>query len=75
MSFIVEIIDDESVREYFKTFARIAYNNIKGSEQMDVCRLLTPIRNQVIECKCIWTLKRDMSGLPLMILGNFLPVL
>ncbi|KAL3229090.1 Transcription activator of gluconeogenesis ERT1 [Nakaseomyces bracarensis] len=75
MTFIVEIMDDESVREYFKTFSRVAYNNIKGSEQMDICRLLSPIKGQVIECKCMWTLKRDMSGLPLMILGNFMPIL
>lgn len=75
MTFIVEIMDDESVREYFKTFSRVAYNNIKGSEQMDICRLLSPIEGQVIECKCMWTLKRDMSGLPLMILGNFMPIL
>lgn len=75
MTFIVEIMDDESVREYFKTFSRVAYNNIKGSEQMDVCRLFSPIEGQVIECKCMWTLKRDMSGLPLMILANFMPIL
>ncbi|SCU84047.1 LAME_0C07976g1_1 [Lachancea meyersii CBS 8951] len=75
MTFIVELMDDESVREYFKTFNRVAYQDFKGSERMRTCRLLTPIRHRVIECCCIWTLKRDVFGLPLMIIGNFMPLL
>lgn len=75
MSFIIEILDDESVRDYFKTFAKVAYKDFKGSERMKTCNLLTPTRGQVIPCCCMWTLKRDVSGLPLMILGNFMPIL
>ncbi|AQZ16199.1 ERT1 (YBR239C) [Zygosaccharomyces parabailii] len=75
MTFIVEIMDDESVNDYFKTFAKVAYKDFKGSEKMQCCNLLTPARGQVIRCCCIWTLKRDVSGLPLMILGNFMPIL
>ncbi|CEP64801.1 Ert1p LALA0_S13e03312g [Lachancea lanzarotensis] len=75
MTFIVELMDDPSVREYFKTFKRVAYQDFKGSERMETCRLLTPVRNQVINCCCIWTLKRDVFGLPLMIIGNFMPIL
>lgn len=73
MTFIVEIMDDDSVREYFKTFATIAYKDFKGSQQMKVCRLLTPIQGTLVECECIWTLKRDFAGLPLMIIANFMP--
>lgn len=75
MTFIIEIMDDESVRDYFKTFAKVAYKDFKGSERMKTCNLLTPTRGQVIPCCCMWTLKRDVSGLPLMILGNFMPVI
>ncbi|CAB4256688.1 similar to Saccharomyces cerevisiae YBR239C ERT1 Transcriptional regulator of nonfermentable carbon utilization [Maudiozyma barnettii] len=75
LTFVVEILDDESVRDYFKTFSSIAYKDFKGCEQMKVCRILTPIEGQVVHCSCLWTLKRDISGLPLMILGNFMPIL
>ncbi|SCU81230.1 LAFA_0C03466g1_1 [Lachancea sp. 'fantastica'] len=75
MTFIVELMDDQSVREYFKTFNRVAYQDFKGSERMKTCRLLTPVRDQKINCCCIWTLKRDVFGLPLMIIGNFMPIL
>ncbi|SCU77920.1 LADA_0A02872g1_1 [Lachancea dasiensis] len=75
MTFIVELMDDESVREYFKTFNRVAYQDFNGSERMKTCKLLTPIRGREIECCCIWTLKRDVFGLPSMIIGNFMPIL
>lgn len=75
MTFIVEIMDDESVRNYFKTFAKVAYKDFKGSERMKTCNLLTPRKDQIIPCCCMWTLKRDVSGLPLMILSNFMPIL
>ncbi|CCF59382.1 hypothetical protein KAFR_0G03500 [Kazachstania africana CBS 2517] len=75
MTFIVEILDDESVRDYFNTFASVAYKDFKGSERMKTCRVLTPIKGQVIDCCCLWTLKRDISGFPLMILGNFMPIM
>ncbi|CCD25521.1 Ert1p NDAI_0F02030 [Naumovozyma dairenensis CBS 421] len=75
MTFLVEILDDGSVRDYFKTFSNVAYKDFKGSEIMNHCGILTPIEGVVIECCCIWTLKRDISGLPLMILGNFMPKL
>lgn len=75
MTFIVELMDDESVREYFKTFNRVAYRDFKGSERMKTCKLLTPFRGREVECCCIWTLTRDVFGLPLMIIGNFMPIL
>lgn len=74
MTFIVEILDDESVRDYFKTFSSVAYKDFKGTDRMKTCRILSPIRGNVINCCCLWTLKRDISGLPLMILGNFMPI-
>ncbi|SCU96890.1 LAMI_0F08108g1_1 [Lachancea mirantina] len=75
MTFIVEIMDDDSVREYFKVFSQVAYRDFKASEQMQRCRLLTPQLGQEIDCCCMWTAKRDVFGLPLMIVGNFMPLL
>ncbi|GMM57756.1 Ert1 protein [Maudiozyma humilis] len=74
MTFVVEILDDESVREYFRTFSSVAYKDFRGSERMRVCRVRSPVKGLVVECGCQWTLKRDISGLPLMIIGNFMPV-
>lgn len=75
MTFIVEILDDQSVRDYFKTFSNIAFKDFEGSEIMTNCQILSPIKDKLINCCCIWTLKRDISGLPLMIVGNFMPIL
>lgn len=75
MTFIVEILDDASVEDYFRTFSKVAYKDFKGSERMQVCNVLSPIKGTIIKCCCMWTLKRDVSGLPLMILGNFMPIL
>lgn len=75
MTFIVEILDDQSVRDYFKTFSNIAFKDFEGSEIMKRCKILSPIKGKLINCCCMWTLKRDISGLPLMILGNFMPIL
>lgn len=73
MTFIVEILDDQSCLEYFRTFSRVAYRDFTGSEQMRVCNLLTPIDGVTVSCCCAWTLKRDVSGLPLMVIGSFMP--
>lgn len=75
MTFMVELMDDDTVMEYFKTFTRVAYQDFKGAETMRVCNLLTPIKGTVIKCRCLWTLKRDAFGLPMMIIGNFMPIL
>ncbi|CCK72917.1 Ert1p KNAG_0M00640 [Huiozyma naganishii CBS 8797] len=75
MTFIVEILDDQSVRDYFRTFSSVAYKDFRGTEQMRVCNILSPIAGKTVRCVCMWTLKRDISGLPLMILGNFMPIL
>ena len=75
MAFIVEIMDDDTVIDYFKTFSKIAYKDYKGSETMTYCKILTPLEDSPIACHCVWTLKRDVLGLPLMIVANFMPYL
>ncbi|EDK42041.1 conserved hypothetical protein [Lodderomyces elongisporus NRRL YB-4239] len=72
--FIVELLDDESVVEYFQVFSRIAFGDFLGAT-MTECTLLTPNPDVKIRTGCVWTLKRDVFGIPMMIVGNFLPIL
>lgn len=72
--FIVELLDDKSVLEYFQLFLRIAFGDFLGAT-MTECTLLTPNEGVKIRASCIWTLKRDVFGIPMMIIGNFLPIL
>lgn len=72
--FIVELLDDKLVVEYFQLFSRIAFGDFLGAT-MTECTLLTPKPDVKIRMGCIWTLKRDVFGIPMMIIGNFLPIL
>lgn len=72
--FIVEVLDDKSVVEYFELFSKIAFGDFLGAT-MTECTLLTPKKDVKIRAGCIWTLKRDVFGIPMMIIGNFLPIL
>lgn len=73
ITFIVELMDDVSVVEYFDLFSTIAYGDFRGAT-MTGCTLTTP-ENTTIKTTCMWTLKRDVFGIPMMIIGNFLPIL
>lgn len=72
--FIVELLDDKSVVEYFQLFLRIAFGDFLGAT-MTECTLLTPKKDVKIRTGCMWTLKRDVFGIPMMIIGNFLPII
>lgn len=72
--FIVEVLDDKSVVEYFELFSKIAFGDFLGAT-MTECTLLTPKNDVKIRAGCMWTLKRDVFGIPMMIIGNFLPIL
>ncbi|KAM9933482.1 hypothetical protein OXX80_006901 [Metschnikowia pulcherrima] len=73
-TFIVELLDDKSVVEYFQLFSKIAFGDFLGAT-MTECTLLTPKPNVKIRAGCSWTMKRDVFGIPMMIIGNFLPIL
>ncbi|KAH3670298.1 hypothetical protein WICMUC_004867 [Wickerhamomyces mucosus] len=73
LTFIVELMDNVSVIEYFNLFSTIAYGDFRGAT-MTGCTLLTP-ENSTVKTTCMWTLKRDVFGIPMMIIGNFLPIL
>lgn len=72
-TFVVELMDDSSVLEYFEMFSKMAFGDSRGAN-MSECTLLTP-QGQKIKTSSIWTLKRDVFGIPMMIVGNFLPIL
>ncbi|TID28849.1 hypothetical protein CANINC_002253 [Pichia inconspicua] len=72
-TFAVEIMDDKSCVEYFKIFSKIAFGDLSG-ETMTECTLLTP-RGESIRTSSTWTLKRDVFGIPMMIIATFLPIL
>lgn len=72
-TFIVELMDDNSVLEYFEMFSKMAFGDSRGAN-MSECTLLTP-NGKKIKTSSIWTLKRDVFGIPMMIVGNFLPIL
>ncbi len=73
ITFIVELMDDDSVLEYFRLFSKISFGDFRGATMSD-CTLLTPNKGK-IKTSSIWTLKRDVFGIPMMIIGNFLPIL
>lgn len=73
MTFILEILSDECCLEYFHNFKSICYSDYKGSKSALTLTVQSPIRGKLIECVTWWTLKRDVFGLPLMIIANFLP--
>lgn len=71
--FIVELMDDESVVEYFETFSDMAFGDSTGAT-MSECTLRTP-SGRTLKTSSILTVKRDVFGIPMMIIGNFLPIL
>lgn len=71
-TFIVELLDDKSVLEYFQLFLKIAFGDFFGAT-MSECTLITR-KLMKIKTRCSWTLKRDVFGIPMMIIGNFLPI-
>lgn len=72
-TFIVELMDDRSVVDYFEMFSNIAFGDSRGA-MMAECTLLTPQGQNLKTCSML-TLKRDVFGIPMMIIGNFLPIL
>lgn len=72
-TFAVEIMDDKSCVEYFKIFSKIAFGDNSG-ESITECVLLTP-KGESIRTSSTWTMKRDVFGIPMMIIATFLPIL
>jgi hypothetical protein len=87
-TFIMELMyDDESIVTYFEKFKSIAVGNLLSSIQTK-CRLMKKRNNDgaitnnqgnnqqdFIEFCSVWTVKRDIFDMPMLIIGQFLPVL
>ncbi|KAK9323315.1 hypothetical protein V1517DRAFT_106094 [Lipomyces orientalis] len=72
-TFVVELMDDHSVLEYFEGFSKLAFGDSRGATMME-CTLISPTGRK-IPTACTWTIKRDVFDIPMMIVGNFLPIL
>ncbi|AMD19352.1 HBR451Wp [Eremothecium sinecaudum] len=80
--FIVEYFDDDSIVEYFRIFnEHLAFSTketprtISGGQSVfSNCNLVLP-NGSYMKCACIWTIKRDTFNLPMLITGQFLPIL
>lgn len=71
-TFIVELMDNSSVVEYFEKFSAHAFGDT--SSVQTTCVLMTPSK-RAVPCAFCFTIKRDVFDIPMMIVGNFLPVL
>jgi hypothetical protein len=71
-TFIVELMNDSSVVEYFERFSEHAFGDTSSVQTS--CVLLTP-QKRPVPCAFCFTIKRDVFDIPMVIVGNFLPVL
>ncbi|KAJ1965682.1 Transcriptional regulator of nonfermentable carbon utilization [Dipsacomyces acuminosporus] len=71
--FIFELMDTESAVTYWEQFAVHAFENSEHSV-MSECRLVRP-DGASVPCAFSFTIKRDLFGIPMAIIGNFLPIL
>ncbi|GMM32199.1 Ert1 protein [Martiniozyma asiatica (nom. inval.)] len=71
-TFVVEIMDDKSTVEYFRLFSKMAFGEFRGGGME--CTLLTPT-GEGVRTACVWTVRRDVFGIPMMFVANFLPIL
>lgn len=73
-TFIVELMDDESALKYFESFSEMAFGDLNATFLTD-CNIRKANDEEYLKCSCVWTIKRDVFDIPMMIVGQFLPVL
>jgi len=73
-TFIVELMDDESALRYFKSFSEMAFGDLNATYLTD-CNIRKANNDEYLKCSCVWTIKRDVFDIPMLIVGQFLPVL
>lgn len=72
-TFIIELMNDSSALDYFRLFSSVAFGDLNGVIITE-CTLLTPTL-EPIKCASTWTVKRDIFDIPMLIVGQFLPIL
>ncbi|KAJ2549350.1 Transcriptional regulator of nonfermentable carbon utilization, partial [Coemansia sp. RSA 1933] len=70
---IFELMDVESAVVYWEQFAVHAFENSEHAV-MSECKLLRS-DGSIVPCAFSFTIKRDLFGIPMAIIGNFLPIL
>lgn len=70
--FIFELMDDNSIVDYFNLFANIAVGNLKSVIQTAI-QMKTKSSN-LIKFTCVFTIKRDIFDIPMIVIGQFLPI-
>lgn len=73
-TYIVELMDDESTINYFRSFSEFAFGDLNATYVTD-CNLRKAEDDNYLRCCCVWTIKRDVFDIPMLIVGQFLPVL
>lgn len=73
-TYIVELMDDESTIKYFRSFSDLAFGDLNATYLTD-CNLRKANDDDYLKCCCVWTIKRDAFDIPMLIVGQFLPVL
>lgn len=71
--FIIECMDNKSVVQYFDVFSELAFGDSRGT--ITTTFGLTKPNGEVVNTACSLTIKRDVFDIPMMIVGNFLPIL
>ncbi|KAJ2743195.1 Transcriptional regulator of nonfermentable carbon utilization [Coemansia pectinata] len=71
--FIFELMDTKSAVTYWEQFAVHAFENSEHSVMSECC-LVRP-DGVTVPCAFAFTIKRDLFGIPMAIIGNFLPIL
>lgn len=71
--YIFEIFDQDSLVGYYESFAQHAFES-SSATIMFTCSIVTP-KGRKVPCTFGYNLKRDIFGLPQMIIGQFLPIL
>lgn len=66
-------MDDISAVEYWEKYATHAFDNSEMSV-MSTCNIFGA-NHQLVPCAFCFTIKRDIFDTPLLIVGNFLPIL
>lgn len=72
-SFIIELMDEESTLKYFQVFSDMAFAD-GNSTIRTICNLRRGETGAFMKFACVWTIKRDIFDIPMLIVGQFLPV-
>jgi len=70
--FMFELMEPKSLVDYYESFGEHAFENAAQQTVMSSCVLLTP-QNRKVPCAFCFTIKRDLFGLPSLVIGQFLP--